>query len=223
MIIASRKEIPEIKNMLDGYKNILILGCGTCVTICYAGGDREAAVVASGLRIMRKLEGNPAEITHTTIKRQCEWEFIEELKDQVEWADAIVSMACGAGIQAVGERFKDTPVFPGVDTKFIGIPQEQGYWTEKCASCGECILDKTGDICPVTLCSKSMLNGPCGSASNDGNCELDEKIKCAWVLIYERMKLLNMLEKLEDILDPKDWSKGKDGGVREHIREDMQK
>ena len=221
MIIASRKSIPDIKKMLDGYNKILVVGCGTCVTVCYAGGEKEAAIVASGLRIMRKLEGKPAEVEFTTIKRQCEWEFIEELAEKVESVDAIVSMACGAGIQALGVRFKDKPILPGVDTKFIGIPQEQGQWVEKCAACGDCILDKTGDICPVTLCSKSMLNAPCGNASPEGKCELDENKDCAWVLIYERMKELVKLEDLEEILDAKDWSKGKDGGVGELVREDM--
>src|SRR4030042_1861389 len=134
MIVASRKSIRDIKKMLDGYDKSWIVGCGTCVTVCYAGGEKEAAVVASGLRIMRKLEGKPADVEFTTIKRQCEWEFIEDLKDKVVGEETILSMACGAGIQALGERFKHKPVFPGVDTRFIGIRQEQGDWIEKCAA-----------------------------------------------------------------------------------------
>ena len=221
MIIGSRKSIKEIKKMLDGYNRIHIVGCGTCVTICYSGGEKEAAIVASGLRIMRRLEGKPAEVEVVSVKRQCEWEFIEELADKIDKSDAILSMACGAGIQALGERFSDKPVFPGVDTKFIGIPLKQGEWVEKCAACGECILDKTGDICPVTLCSKSFLNGPCGGASPEGKCELDGNKDCAWVRIYERMKVLVKLEELGKIVEAKDWSKGRDGGVGELVREDM--
>lgn len=220
MIIAERKPIAEILEMIKDYKKILVLGCGTCVTICLTGGAKEAGILSSTLKMDRKKKGQELEIIEETIERQCEYEFVDTIKQKVAECEAIISMACGIGVQAIAERFNDKPVYPALNTVFLGLPVEQGVWKERCGACGNCVLDKTGGICPIIRCSKSLLNGPCGG-SQDGKCEIDKEIDCAWQLIYDRLKVLGKLESLEEIMPPKDWSTNRDGGPREMIREDM--
>lgn len=220
MIVGERKPIQEILNMIAEHNKILIAGCGTCVAICMAGGDKEVSILASAIKMARNKEGKPIEILEHTPLRQCEREFVDELKDKVEACDAVLSMACGIGVQTLVERFPKVIVYPAVNTTFLGLPEEQGVWSERCGACGNCVLDKTGGICPIVRCSKSLLNGPCGG-SQDGKCEVDPEVDCAWQLIYDRLKTLGKLDSLAEILPPKDWSTGRDGGPRKIIREDM--
>lgn len=220
MIIAERKPFKEIQEMVADYDKLLVAGCGTCVTVCYAGGKKEVAVLASQLRIARKLAGKKIETVEAVVERQCEWEFIEELNDKVKECQAILSLGCGAGVNTLAERFKDKPVLPALNTRFIGIPQEQGRWEEKCAACGNCILHLTGGICPVARCSKGLVNGPC-EGSQGGKCEMDPTIDCVWQLIYDRLKSLNKLKDLEKIIPLRDWSASGESGFRKLSREDM--
>jgi len=137
--------------------------------------------------------------------------------------DAIVSLACGVGVNFMSERAKKIlPVFPGVNTIAMSTCEELGVWGERCAGCGQCILDKTGGICPVARCAKTIMNGPCGG-TKDGMCEIGNNTPCAWYLIVERMKKLGQLEKLEEILPPKDWRPARDGGPRKLVLEDVKK
>jgi hypothetical protein len=129
-------------------------------------------------------------------------------------------MACGAGVQFVAEAYPEMPVFPAVNTTFIGVTEEQGVWTERCQACGNCILHLTGGICPVSRCSKSLMNGPCGGSS-DGKCEVNKEIVCGWQLIIERLKQLGELDKYEEYIPIKDWSSSRDGGPRKVVREDL--
>lgn len=220
MIVAERKTIEEIKQYIARYKNILITGCGACVTVCFAGGEKEVGILASQLRLLCKKEGKETNIIEQTVKRQCEKEFSMELENNIEKADAVICLACGAGVQFIAKYFPSKPVFPGVNTKFLGGTDEPGLWTESCQSCGDCILDKTGGICPVARCSKSLLNGPCGGSQN-GKCEIDKELDCAWQMIYDRMKLLGRDNELETTQPIKDWSKSRDGGPRKVVREDL--
>ncbi len=220
MIVASRKNIKDLKEMLAQHKRILVLGCGTCVTVCLAGGEREVGMISSALRIAYKLDEEEHQIDELTIERQCENEFFEDAIEAVQSVDAVLSLACGAGVQATAERFPNTPVYAGLDTKFIGILQEQGIWTEKCAACGECVLGEYGGVCPITRCSKSLLNGPCGGAKN-GKCEVSPDQDCGWQLIYDRLKAIGQLDRLEEIFSPHDWSKSHEGGCRKIVREDQ--
>jgi ferredoxin len=220
MIVASRKNIKDLKEMLAQHKRILVLGCGTCVTVCLAGGEREVGMISSALRIAFKLDDEEHQIDELTIERQCENEFFEDAIEAVQSVDAVLSLACGAGVQATAERFPNTPVYAGLDTKFIGILQEQGIWTEKCAACGECVLGEYGGVCPITRCSKSLLNGPCGGAKN-GKCEVSLDQDCGWQLIYDRLKAIGQLDRLEEIVSPHDWSKSHEGGCRKLVREDQ--
>lgn len=220
MIVAEKKPIQKIKEFTLPYKSILLAGCGACVTVCFAGGEKEVGILASQLRLIWKQKGREMKIVEQTIKRQCEMEFVDELSSNIEKVEAVLSLACGAGVQFIAERFPSKPVYPGVDTKFMGVTQEAGLWKENCQSCGSCILDKTGGVCPIACCSKSLLNGPCGG-SQDGKCEIDKELDCAWQLIYDRMKLLGRLEELEQIQPAKDWSTSWHGGPRKVVREDL--
>ncbi len=220
MIIGERKPIQEIIRMLKGIENILILGCGGCVTVCSAGGEKEVEILASILRIDRKKKGEPIETKEKTLARQCDTEYLEELKDEVDKYDAVLSMACGVGVNFLAEMYPKTIILPALNTSFMGVSEEHGVWSERCAGCGDCVLDKTGGLCPVARCSKRLFNGPCGGSQN-GKCEINPDIACVWQLIYDRLKGLNQLEKLQEIFPMKDWSSSLHGGPRKIVREDL--
>ena len=221
MITAEQKPFDEIYKSIEGVEKLLILGCGTCVTVCMAGGEKEVGVMASLIRLANKEKGIAMEVAEDTIERQCDKEFYDDVREKINNADAVLSLACGVGVQYCSEVFEGKLVIPGLNTKFYGTNIDVGVWSERCAGCGDCVLDKFGGICPVTRCSKSLLNGPCGG-SQDGKCEVDqENIDCAWHLIYERMKLLGRLDRLEINEPVKDWSTGRDGGPGKIVREDM--
>jgi ferredoxin len=220
MIIAEQKPLEEIKTLIGDSTDVLIVGCGTCVTVCFAGGEKEAEILASCLRMAFKLEGNPKSVSHFTVQRQCEWEFIDPIRELVNDVNVVVSLGCGIGVQALAERFPDAIVVPGLNTTFLGLPVEHGVWEERCIACGECILGLTGGICPIARCAKQLLNGPCGGSQN-GACEIDPNIPCAWQLIYDKLKAQNRLDLLMEIQPPKDWSKSRDGGPRHITREDL--
>ncbi|MBN1291709.1 MAG: methylenetetrahydrofolate reductase C-terminal domain-containing protein [Candidatus Latescibacteria bacterium] len=219
MIVAQRKIIPEILEKLKYHKKILVLGCGTCVTVCLAGGEREVCIIASALRMASKLHGYSLDIEELTIERQCDNIFIEMAAEATERNDAVLSLGCGAGVQAVAERYPYKPVYAGLDTAFIGILEERGVWTEKCIACGECVLSDYGGICPVARCAKRLLNGPCGGSKED-RCEVSPDRECAWQLIYRRLKDIGQLDRLKNIAVPKSWNKSRDGGYRVIIRDD---
>jgi ferredoxin len=220
MIVAEQKTLEEIKTLVGSAKNVLVVGCGTCVTVCFAGGSREAAIVAAELRMASKLAGEAKAVSDVTVQRQCEWEYLDEIAEQVGKVDVVLSLGCGVGVQAIAEHFPNAWVVPGLNTKFLGIPTEQGVWAERCAACGDCILGLTGGICPIARCSKSLLNGPCGG-SLDGHCEIDPDVPCGWQLIYDRLNSMGKLEMLMDIQPPKNWKTSRDGGPRKIVREDL--
>jgi ferredoxin len=220
MIIAEQKPLEEIKKLVTPAEKVLVVGCGTCVTVCFAGGTREAEILATSLRMATKLDGQPIEASHVTVQRQCEWEYLDEVAEEVKEADVLLSIGCGIGVQAMAEHFPDKWVVPGLNTTFLGLPTEQGVWAERCAACGECVLGLTGGICPIARCSKSLLNGPCGG-SEDGHCEIDPEIECAWQLIYDRLSAMGKLDNLLEIQPPKDWSTSRDGGPRKIVRDDL--
>ena len=220
MIVAEQKSLDEIKAMVADAENVLVVGCGTCVTVCFAGGAREAAITATSLRMSSKLEGNSKQVTDETVQRQCEWEYLDQIADQVAQADIVLSMGCGIGVQAIAEHFPETWVVPGLNTSFLGMPTEQGVWAERCAACGDCVLGLTGGICPIARCSKSLLNGPCGG-SEAGHCEIDPDVPCAWQLIYDRLDSMDKLHVLLDLQPPKNWQKSRDGGPRIIVRQDL--
>jgi hypothetical protein len=215
MIVAERKPIEEIKGLIASHANVCVLGCGTCVTVCLAGGEREAAVLGG------VLGRGGAVVTEATIERQCDAEFFESVRVKIDNSDCVLSMACGVGVQMAARLFPDKPVYPALNTKFMGTNDGAGEWSENCLACGDCKLGIFGGVCPVTRCSKSLCNGPCGGSEN-GRCEVDpDTIECGWQLIYDRLKTLNKLDTITEIAPPRDWSKTHAGGPRRLSREDV--
>jgi ferredoxin len=220
MIVAEQKDLKEIRTSLGEAKRVLVVGCGTCVSVCFSGGAKEAAIVASSLRISARIDGAPQDVSEVTVQRQCEWEFLDAIGERVATADVVLSIGCGIGVQALAERYPNTVVVPGLNTAFLGLPVEQGVWAERCAACGNCVLGSTAGICPIARCSKQLLNGPCGGSSN-GKCEVNADAPCAWQLIYDKLKAQNRLHQLMEISPPKDWRSARDGGPRKIVREDL--
>jgi ferredoxin len=205
MIVAERKLFDQIWERIKDYKKVVILGCGTCVSVCQSGGEKEVELLASELRMRSKLENKDIEIKEMTIERQCDHEFIEPVLGEINDADAVLSMACGAGVQFVSDIVETVPLIPALNTRFIGVTAAEGTWMEKCRACGSCVLADYGGICPVTICAKGLLNGPCGGSRN-GKCEASNEKDCAWVLIYNRLKKQDRLDVIRRLTGPKDYS-----------------
>lgn len=219
MIIGEQKPLPEILDMVQGYVHILVAGCEACVAVCLVGGAKEVAVIAAALRLAAKEKGRELQVEEASLVRQCEWEYVESLKEQVERADAVLSTACGVGVQTMARKYAK-PVLPAINTTFLGMPEQPGFWTENCGACGDCVLDETGGVCPIVRCAKSMLNGPCGG-SQGGKCEVNPDTECGWQLIYDRLTQLGQTHLLTRVMEPKDWSKERSGGPRRLIRKDI--
>jgi len=222
MITAERKPMEELIECLQPYHRILLVGCNECVTVCSAGGRKEVGILSSALQMAFMKEGKTLEVKEITLERQCDPEYIEELVIHIDQAEAVMSMACGCGVQEIARRFKTKPVFPAVNTTFMGASERQGVWAERCQGCGECVLGLTGGVCPIARCSKRLLNGPCGGSTN-GKCEVDPDMDCAWQLIWDRLKALGIEDRYEENIAAKDWRTGRGGGPRKIIREDLAK
>ena len=205
MIVAEQKPLEEILQMIAPYERVLIVGCGTCMTVCGTGGDREVSFLIHALRTAQSKGVNGSHVfSECTLKRQCDLEFLDVLPEKVTEADAVLSLACGIGVQAIAERFPDIFVLPGVNTSFMGMAKEWGVWDERCAACGDCRLDETGGICPITRCTKGILNGPCAGTKN-GMCEASPEMPCAWVQIYRQLDRLRQLEKMRRYYPPRNF------------------
>lgn len=221
MIVAKNKPIEEIIEEVKDFGKLLIAGCNECVTVCESGGKKEVAVLASALRMYFMNQGNDIKIDEVTLERQCDHEYLEEIRNTIDQYDAVLSLACGVGVQFMAEKYLRTPVLPGVDTCFMGVTEERGVWTERCQGCGQCILARTGGICPVSRCAKRLFNGPCGG-STKGHCEIDKDLVCGWQLILDRLTELGKMEDYEKLTPIKDWSTERAGGPRKVVREDVQ-
>jgi len=220
MIVADKKPIEEIIEELKDFSRILIAGCNECVTVCEAGGKKEVGILASALRMYFMNQGKEVKIDEVTLERQCDHEYLEEIRNNMDHYDAVLSIACGVGVQFMAEKYFDKPVLPGVNTCFLGVTEERGVWTERCQACGKCILASTGGICPVSRCAKRLFNGPCGGSAK-GKCEINSELDCAWQLIVDRLKELDRLEDYEKLMPIKDWSTDRAGGPRKVVREDV--
>ncbi len=221
MIIADKKPIEEIIEEVKNYDRLLILGCNECVTVCEAGGKKEVEVLASTLRMYFIKEGKEKKIDERTLERQCDHEYLEEIRDVIDQYDAVLSLACGVGVQFMAEKYHSTPLLPGVNTCFLGANEQRGMWTERCQACGSCVLARTGGICPISRCAKRVMNGPCGG-SGRGKCEINKDLDCAWQLILDRLRDLGRLDDYEIVAPIKDWSTERSGGPRKVVREDVQ-
>jgi len=220
MITAERKPISEIKEMIAPYRKILVVGCGSCVAECAAGGEKEVGLLSSALRMDAKASGKEIEIKEMTLDRQCVYEFIDQLTDVIGHYDVVLSLACGAGVQAVAEVFPKVHIVPALNTTFLGETKEAGLWVENCRGCGDCKLGVFAAVCPVTRCAKGLFNGPCGGSRTD-RCEVDPDVPCAWQLIVSRLGDMGRLDLLRKVHPPADWSKQQGKGPRKINREDQ--
>lgn len=220
MIVLKQKDMDWILQRLAPYRKVVVVGCGTCATVCLAGGEREVEELCCALQLAGQERDTQAEFEGMTCKRLCDWEFVEPVEDSLRGADAIVSLACGAGSNLLADKLETVPVIPGVDTSFLGANAGPDAWSEMCAACGDCIIDQTFGICPVARCAKTLMNGPCGG-TNDGKCEVREDADCAWAKIVERARAQGRLDELERVLPPRDWSSGRHGGQRSLKRSDL--
>ena len=220
MIIAERKPIAEILDMVKDFKKILVVGCKGCVTVCNAGGRKEVGILSSILRLARDKDGNPIEIVEHTLERQCDPEYIELLDGMVQQVEGVLSMACSVGPQFIAKRFPKALVFPALNTNFMGGALEHGVWAEFCQACGNCKIHLFGGLCPIARCSKSLLNGPCGGSAA-GKCEISKDVDCVWHLIVEKQMEQGLLNELNVLRPIKDWSTSRDGGPRKIVREDL--
>jgi ferredoxin len=221
MIVAERKPIEEIMGFIRDCKKILVVGCNECVTVCYAGGKKEVEILASALTMAFMKEARELEVKEVTLERQCDHEYLEEIRKIIDEYDAVISLACGVGVQFLAEKYFRTPVFPGLNTLFMGVTEQRGVWAERCQGCGQCILAQTAGICPISRCAKRLLNGPCGGSTR-GKCEINPELDCAWQLIIDRLKELGRLDDYETLIPIKDWSTERAGGPRKLVREDLQ-
>lgn len=204
MIISEQKPLEEILESLKTGKKIFVVGCGRCATSCATGGEKEVKKIATELEKKGKI------ITGwVVVEAPCDERLLvrdlnshsKKLKD----SDAVLVMACGAGVQTLSD-FIEKPTYPGLNSLFLGKTKRLGKFSELCVMCGDCVLEYTAGICPISRCSKGLLNGPCGGSHN-GKCEVDPSYDCAWQLIYERLKKLGQLEKFKKIRARKDYSK----------------
>ncbi len=221
MIVGEGKPLEEVLGMIDRYDRIVVCGCHGCVTVCRAGGEKEVQVLSSAMRLARETAGRALEIKEVTLERQCDPEYVETMRPYVHDYQAVLSIACGAGIQFIAEKYAGTPVYPGINTSFIGVAEKQGTWSERCQACGDCVLHLTAGICPVTRCSKSILHGPCGGSAG-GSCEIDKEVPCGWQLIVDRLKSIDRMDNYLELRSFKRWRKSRDGGPRRISREDLQ-
>ncbi len=219
MIVGEQKPLEEIWEMIKGHKKVLVFGCNTCVAVCQQGGNKEAEIMASLLRMKATQEGVNIEITNSGIERQCEHEFFEKAESEIQGAEAVLSTACGIGVQFMAEKYAK-PIYPGLNTTFLGAVEKFGVYTERCQACGQCILGQTAGVCPIARCAKRLLNGPCGG-STKGSCEISKDTPCAWQLIVDRLKVLNKMDDYEKLAPVKDWSTDRAGGPRKLVREDL--
>lgn len=222
MIVADRKSLEEILDMIKPYNKVLLVGCKGCVTVCNVGGAKEVGVLAATLKIARKKDGNPLEIDEKTLERQCDPEYIEQVRDIYDQYDAVLSMACGVGPQFLSEAYPSQKFFPMVNTKFFGGAVEHGIWEERCAGCGTCVIHYYDGLCPIARCSKSIQHGPCGGSAG-GKCEISKDVECIWDTIVKKKIEQGRLEDLRTIRAAKNWESARDGGPRKSIREELVK
>lgn len=217
MIVGDIKPIEEIVASISEYQKIWIAGCGSCVTVCLSGGDREAKMLALELGRKAHYEGRPPEIEIDTMLRQCELDLVKSYHSLPDGTEAVLSLACGAGVQTMADALDPIPVIPALNTTFYGASLQSGIWQEMCRGCGDCLLTYTGGICPLARCSKSLLNGPCGG-TNGTSCEVDSDLPCAWAQIFNRLKAQNKLHLIHNITTPKDWRPAGGSGPRKRKR-----
>ena len=206
MIITKQKDFKDILKHLEGQDKVFLIGCGECSTTCKTGGEAEVNAIKEALEKVGKTVTGYCVPSAPCVAAQVKLALAKN-KKTIDASDAILVLACGLGIQSVKDNLRgDKPIHIACDTLFMGAVDAGGAFHERCSACGDCVLEMTGMICPVTRCPKSLLNGPCGG-QNKGKCEVDKDKDCAWILIYNELKKHGKLGLLKEIKPPKDHSK----------------
>ena len=210
MIGTQPKPFSEVVDAIGVQQRLLVIGCGGCAKVCHTGGEPEVE------EMVRRLEAEGYVVLASGVpERTCYIQhvraFFEETKEQLEQCDCIVILGCGGAVQTVRQATEEygmvKPVVSALDSVgHMDTVVPDALWVERCSECGDCMLNETGGICPVTLCAKGLINGPCGG-SRDGKCETDPERDCAWVLIYRRLEALGQLDRMQRVRKPKDYSK----------------
>ena len=204
MIIGTQKGREELEALLGDYRSLFLIGCGACATVCKVGGEDEVFATQEWLEETgREVVGSMILDEACHIMRAAR--ELRRFKGQVEEADALLVLSCGAGVQSVSSCV-DKRVLAGVDSLFLGNVRRFGEYEERCSMCGDCVLNETAGICPVTNCAKGLLNGPCGGVQ-DGHCEVDEERDCVWLKIHERLEKQQRTDVFDRVMEPKDWSR----------------
>ncbi len=205
MIITENKKFEEILEALNGFKKIIIVGCGLCATACQTGGEEQVKQMVGQLKEIWDGEVLNTLVVESVCDVRLSKRDLKKMKEDVENADGFLVMSCGIGCQTIAD-IANKPVIPSNNTMFIGQTERIGLYHEYCKACGDCILAFTGGVCPITRCAKGLLNGPCGGVV-DGKCEVGNyKNDCAWILIYNRLKTLNRLDLYKKFRTPKDYT-----------------
>ncbi len=211
-MITEQKPSEEVMQYLEKCQGVYLIGCGTCATLCHTGGKSEI------LEMKDKIEASGKKVTGwmmvpTACDELTRYALQENARD-IKAGDCILAMTCAVGVQMISNYLEDTkPVYPALNTLFLGMEESPGHFTEVCLQCGSCVLGRTAAICPLVRCAKSLFNGPCGGSSG-GNCEISPDVPCAWQMIYDRLAEMGRLDELEDIEPIKDWSVSVSGGPR---------
>lgn len=206
MIITEQKPIEELGDSLKTVNKVFLVGCGECATTCKTGGEQELLVVKAKLESLGKVVLGICVPGAPCVASQIKGELAKNMV-QLRQAEAVLVFSCGLGIQSVKDNDRlGLLVLPGCNTMFGAVMDAKGDFYEKCSLCAECILGKTAGICPITLCAKGILNGPCGGMDK-GKCEVDKEKDCAWVLIYKELEKKNKLDSLKTTQAPKDFKK----------------
>lgn len=209
MIITENKPWDEVKAALDDFKikKVVLASCGVCAAKVGTGGTEGAE------KMETTLKANGYEVLSTVvIDEPCDnrmsKQALRKLKEEVDQADGVVSLACGMGTQSLAKvtRKLGKPVITGLNTVFMGETERMGRFYERCRACGECLLNETGGVCPIAMCAKSMVNGPCGG-SVEGKCEVGNYVRsCGWIDIYNALKEVDRLDLFLKLRKPRDWS-----------------
>jgi len=206
MIISETKPVVQIIDSLKGYTRVFLVGCGECAATCKTGGEPELAKMKEVLEAAGKRIVGMCMPSAPCVASQVKAELARNMKSLRE-AEAVLVLACGLGVQSVKDNDRlGLAVLPALNSIFGAVMDAQGNFLEKCSLCGECVLDKTAGICPVTLCPKGLMNGPCGGVDK-GKCEVDKDKDCVWVLIYKELEKKNKLGDLLEIRKPRDFKK----------------
>ena len=200
--ITKQKPFEEIQLQLDGFDRVYIAGCGTCATMTKTGGMEEVLAMKDRLEALGKLV--TGWIVIPTACDEMTEVAIKENDGAIQNASCILVMSCALGVHKLS-TYIDKPVFPALDTLFIGVEDGPGYFQEVCAQCGQCVLGETAGICPLTACHKGLLNGPCGG-TNNGKCEVDKEKDWAWTLIYQRLQEQGRLDLMRRFQSPRDYN-----------------